>query len=78
MRCSSRELEQVILHSVQPASSSILRGALGEVGHIAGVEPYAALGYPQRLEHLIEGADGVRHSAAEGVVGIHEQGGVLG
>ena len=52
-------------------------GALGEIGHVAGVETYAAFRNAERLQDLVESADGIRHAAAQGVVCVHKQGGVL-
>ena len=48
-----------------------------QVGDVAGVEADAAARDAQRLEHLVEGADGVRHAGLQAVVGVHEQGGVV-
>ena len=51
--------------------------ALGEIGHVAGVQTDAALGDAHGAEHLVERADGVGYAGLEGVEGVHEQDGVI-
>ena len=55
-----------------------LAGGLGQIGDIAGVQTDAALGDALGLEDLVEDADGVGHAGLQGVVSIHQEGGVIG
>ena len=52
--------------------------ALGEIGHIAGVQTDAALGDAHGAKHLVERADGVGYAGLERVERVHEQDGVVG
>ena len=85
-RALAQQLTDEVLIEAVRAGDGALRPAglvehaprlLGEVGHVAGVEADAALGDAEGLQDLVEGAYGVGHAAAQGVVGVHEQGGVL-
>ena len=51
---------------------------MGQVGQIAAVQPDAALGDPLGDQHLPKGPDGVGHAGTQHVVGVHQQGGVVG
>ena len=53
-------------------------GFLRQVGHITGVQTNAALGKTSGLQHLVEGTNGIGNTAFQGIVGIHQQGGVIG
>ena len=79
-------LDQILVQGVghgdfafgPPGVVQHLPGLPGQIRHIAGVQPDAALGDAHGFEHLIEGPDGVGHAGFQGVVGIHQQRGVGG
>ena len=50
-----------------------LSGLLGQIGHVAGVQPDAALGDAQGLQNVVEGPDGVGNAGFQGVEGVHQQ-----
>ena len=50
----------------------------GQIGHIAGIQTNAALGQPLGLQHLIKDTDGIGYTGLQGVVGIHQQRGIIG
>ena len=51
---------------------------LRQVGNIARVKADSAVFDALRPQHFLEDADGVRHTALQGVVGVHQQGCVGG
>ena len=51
---------------------------LGEVGDIARVQTNGALGDAQGLQNLLKGLNGVGHARLQDVVGVHQEGGVVG
>ena len=51
---------------------------LAQVCHITGIQTDAALFDPQRLQHFVEYLDRIGYTGLQGVVGIHQQGGIIG
>ena len=51
---------------------------LGQVGDIARVQTDGALGDALGLQDLVEGLDGVGHARLQNVVGVYQEGGVVG
>ena len=55
-----------------------LSGLLGQIGHVAGVQPDAALGDAQGFQNIVEGPDGIGNAGFQGVEGVHQQHRVVG
>ena len=79
-------LNQVLIQSIGYGNLALgpacliqhLPGFPGQVCHVAGVHTDAALGNAQGFEHLVEGPDGIGQTGLEGIVGIHQQCGIVG
>ena len=78
-------LDEVFVERVRARKSCTFRpaglvehfaGLLRQVRHVAGVEADTALADAEWAQHLVERADGVRHTALERVVGVDEQNGI--
>ena len=50
----------------------------GEVCHVTGVKSDATLGQTLGLKHLVKDPNGIGNTGMEGVIGIHQQGGIVG
>ena len=53
-------------------------GPLGQIGDIAGIQTNGKVGDSLRHQHLLEHPDGIGHAAFQGVVGVYQQGCVVG
>ena len=55
-----------------------LAGALGQVGNIAAVQADGTVGDALGDQHVLEGSDGVGDAGLQGVVGVHQERGIVG
>ena len=78
-------LNEILIQRVRAADLAALPARLVEhfarllrqIGHVAGVEPDAALRQPSRFQHLVEHTDRVRHARLQYIIGVHQQRGVV-